>query len=99
MTGSLQVCAGQDAGCEAAVHAMLQITTDQNTQAVLLVDVCNAFNCLNRQVTMCNVLELCPSLAPMAVNTFRQSSLLYVGGETILSSEGTTQGNPLAMAI
>ena len=45
--GSLQLCAGQDAGNEAAVHAMRAIFCDDSTEAVLLVDASNAFNSLN----------------------------------------------------
>ena len=44
--GSLQLCVGQDAGCEAAVHAMRSIYSDPSTEGVLLVDASNAFNCL-----------------------------------------------------
>ena len=43
--GSLQLCAGQDAGNEAAVHAMRAIYCDSSTEAVLLIDASNAFNC------------------------------------------------------
>ena len=46
--GSLQLFAGQDAGNEASVHAMRAIFCDDSTEAVLLVDASNAFNCLNR---------------------------------------------------
>ena len=46
--GSLQLCAGQDAGCEAAVHAMSSIFSEDNTEAMLL-DASNTFNSLNRQ--------------------------------------------------
>ena len=42
--GSIQVCAGQKAGCEAAVHAMNEIFDDENTDAVLFIDASNAFN-------------------------------------------------------
>ena len=40
-TGPLQVCAGQDGGCEAAVHAMRSIFQDMNTEGCLLVDASN----------------------------------------------------------
>ena len=43
----LQLCAGQDAGCEAAIHAMRSLFAEENTEAVLLVDASNAFNSLN----------------------------------------------------
>ena len=99
VTGGLQVCAGQKGGCESAVHAMRLVFQDPNTEAVLLVDASNAFNCLNRQAAFQNVLSLCPSIAPALVNTYRSSAHLYVDGEVILSEEGTTQGEPLAMVM
>ena len=54
--GTIQLCAGQDAGCEATVHAMEQIFADDDTEAIImiLVDASNAFNCSNRQVTLRN---------------------------------------------
>ena len=57
--GAIQLCAGQDAGCEAAVHAMKQVFADENTEAIILID---AFNCLNRQVTLLNCGTVCPAL-------------------------------------
>ena len=33
------------------------------------------------------------------INTYKSVVNLYVGGETLLSEEGTTQGDPLAMPI
>ena len=35
--GSLQVCAGQEAGCESLLHAMHKIYEDRSSEAVLLV--------------------------------------------------------------
>ena len=46
--GSIQLCAGQHAGCKASIHAMESIFGDHNT--VILVDATNAFNQLNRMV-------------------------------------------------
>ena len=97
--GSLQLAAGQPAGCEAAVHAMRQLFAAEETQGILLIDAHNAFNSLNRRAAMWNVRVLCPALGPVVVNTYRSNIHLFVGGETILSVEGTTQGDPLAMAI
>ena len=45
--GLLQVCAGHEASCEAQIHAMNNIFPDEETEAVLLVDVANAFNAVN----------------------------------------------------
>ena len=61
-TGPLQLCAGQDAGCEAAVHGIRHLYADTETEAILLVDATNAFNSLNTQVALRNILQLCPSL-------------------------------------
>ena len=97
--GSLQLCAGQDAGNEAAIHAMRAIYGDVATEAVLLVDASNAFNCLNRQVSLHNMQALCPPLAPILINTYRQNIPLFIDGQHIFSSEGTTQGDPLAMVM
>ena len=38
------VCAGQQAGAEAAVHAMRELYNDKHCEAVLLADASNAFN-------------------------------------------------------
>lgn len=59
----------------------------------------NAFNSLNRQAVLQNVMCLCPSIALAIVNTHHSNAKLFVEGETIYSEEGTTQGDPLAMAM
>jgi hypothetical protein len=97
--GTIQLCAGQDAGCEAAIHAMEQVFADEGTEAMILVDASNAFNCLNRQVTLLNCGAVCPALSHILINTYRNNSRLFVDGQCILSKEGTTQGDPLAMAM
>ena len=95
--GSRQLCAGQIAGTEAAIHAMRSIYSNEDTKAVLLVDASNAFNSLNRQVGLRNARLLCPSLSKILINTYRDASDLFVDGQALLSEEGTTQGDPLAM--
>ena len=97
--GTIQLCAGQDAGCEAAVHAMEQIFADDDTEPMILVDASNAFNCLNRQVTLLNCGTVCPALTHILTNTYRNNSHLFVDRQCILSKEGTTQGDLLAMAM
>ena len=79
--GSLQLCAGQQAGYEAAVHAMRHLFDDSDSQAVLLVDATNAFN----------IHSLCPSLAPVLTNTYRSDVQLHIDGETLYSCEGKTR--------
>ena len=97
--GPLQLCCGQDAGCEAAVHAMRAVFEADDTDGVLLVNASNVFNNLNRQVGLYNIQYTCPALAKVLINCYRQSCSLFVGGKILLSREGTAQGNPLAMAM
>ena len=97
--GPLQLCAGQEAGCEAAVHAMRQVFASATADGILLVDASNAFNNLNRRVALQNIQFLCPSISTLLINCYRGNALLFVGGEVMLSEEGTTQGDPLAMAM
>ena len=52
--GPLQAAGGAKGGAEADIHAMRNIFEDENTDAVILVDVSNAFNSLNRQVALHN---------------------------------------------
>ena len=97
--GPIQSCAGYESGCEAAVHALNNLFNHPCCEAAIQVDASNAFNCLNRKVALRNILHLCPSLAKILINTYRNEINLHIGGETILSQEGTTQGDPLAMAM
>ena len=98
--GSLQVCAGQEAGCESLVHAMHEIYEDQSSEAVLLVDASNAFNTINRNAFLHNITIICPPLARYVRNCYYANTRLFIiGGGEIQSMEGTTQGDPTAMAI
>ena len=76
--------------------AMHKIFENGDTDAVLLVDASNA---LNRAVALHNFSILCPSLGTIAMNTFGAAGNLFIDGETLYSYEGTTLGDPLAMAI
>ena len=78
---------------------MHKIFESPETEAAILVDATNAFNCLNRQVALRNIHQLCPSLSTILTNTYREDIDLFIDGESILSQEGTTQGDPLAMAM
>ena len=78
---------------------MRKIFQSENTEGVLLVDASNAFNSLNRSSALLNVKFLCPSRAPALINIYHYHAELYVADEAILSQEGTTQGDPLAMAM
>ena len=63
------------------------------------MDASNAFKRLNREVGLCNILHLCPSIGRVLVNIYRVGVNMYIGGESIMSVEGTTQGDPMTMAM
>jgi len=58
-TGSIQVCAGQEARSEAAIHAIYDTFKSPDCEAVLLVDAENPFKSINRAVTFQNIDILC----------------------------------------
>lgn len=96
--GPLQVCAGFGGGSEAAIHAMNVIFEEEETDGVLLIDASNAFNQMNRSSAMHNIRILFKEISLYVINTYRNPSRLFIcGGGEILSQEGTTQGDPLAM--
>ena len=83
--GPLQICVGHSVGAEVAIRAMAQILDDDGTDEILLVDADNI------QIT-------CQEISMYIINTYRSPSRLFTcGGVEILSHEGTTQGDPLAM--
>ena len=99
-SGPPQVCAGLKSGAEAAFHAMHGIFDADDADAVLLIDASKAFNSLNKASALKNVAVLCPTLATCATNTYRAPARLFVtGGKELKSTEGTTQGDPLAMSF
>ena len=95
--GGIQLCIGQANGCEAGVHLMRKLYDDDGVEGILLVDACNAFNNLNRQMALRNIQIICPAIATILLNIYRNNASLFIDGETIHSCEGTTQGDPLAM--
>ena len=45
--GSLQLCEGQVAGSEAAIHEMYDVFNDDNMEGILQIDAENTFNSIN----------------------------------------------------
>ena len=95
--GSRQLCGGQIAGIKAAVHSVRKLFENDTTEAILLVDASNAFNSLNRANALMNIRTVCPAFSTILINIYRESTELFLGANTLLSQEGTTQGDPLAM--
>ena len=58
VAGSQQLCAGQIAGTEAAVYAVCSSFASDDCEALLLVDARNAFNALNCQTALRNIMSL-----------------------------------------
>ncbi len=79
---------------------MCQFFAEEVVEGVLLVDASNAFNTINRQAALHNIQLICPPLSQILVNTYRAPvRCIFSGDGEIISSEGTTQGDPLAMAM
>jgi hypothetical protein len=98
--GPLQAATGLQGGAEAAIHAMKSIFEQDDTEGVILVDASNAFNSLNRKAALHNVQIICPNFATILINTYREPSRMVVfGADDIMSVEGTTQGDNLAMSF
>ena len=81
------------------IQDVYKVFQSSEVEAAILVDASNAFNALNRQVALRNIQQLCPPLSKILTNTYRDDIDLFIDGETIYSQEGTTQGDPLAMAM
>ena len=73
---------------------MTDIQEDDQTEAVVLVDTSNAFNSLNREAAMSNIQSLCPPLAQIVVNTYRNNAPPFINGEVIPSLGGPPKGIP-----
>ena len=70
------------------------------------MDATNAFNAINREAMLHNISIKCPSFSQYVNNTYGNASKLYITGgnrqgdeDIIQSEEGTTQGDPIAMAM
>ena len=97
--GTLQTCAGIESGIEAAIHAMCRTFQEEWCEGVLLVDADNAFNRLNRAAALHNIKRSCPLLHQFLLNSYKSPAKLHLGdGTFILSEEGVTQGDTVAMA-
>ena len=46
-----------------------------------------------------NIHKLCPALSKALINTYQEDVQFFIDGEVLLSQEGTTQGDPLAMTM
>ena len=73
---------------------MHSIYEDPDIDGVLLVDARNAFNCPNKAAALHNIRWICPEIATILTNNYHAPAELFVGGDVLYSSEGTTQPRP-----
>ena len=73
---------------------MQQLFQDGTCEGVILID---ATNSLNREAALHNIEYLCPLVATVLTNTYRDATQLFIDNETLFSCEGTMQSDPLAM--
>ena len=79
---------------------MSKMYKEEHTEAVLLVDAANTFNSVNRKGFLYNISVVCPSISNYVQSCYTWPLRLFIiGGTEIQSSEGTTQGDPVAMPI
>ena len=69
------------------------------TEAILLIDAENALNSFNREFALKHEEILCPTLHHALANSYKHPSNLYVNNTVLTSTEGTSRGDPLAMAM
>ena len=60
----------QEAGTEAAIHAIREISENEDTAAVLLIDTENAFNSINRKVMLHNLNFICLIITTYITNCY-----------------------------
>ena len=94
---SLQLCAGQDKGSEASIHAMDSIFEANETEP--LVDADNAFNSTSWKIQLHDVEYLCPATSTYLYNCYIISIRLFIiGGREIQSQEEIAKGDPTGKA-
>ena len=96
--GSVQVCAGQETGLEAAIYAIYDVYQQDETEAVLLVDADNAFNSINRKAMLHNVSITCPLITTFIATCYMEPARIFVAGNhKITSRESKAHEDPTAM--
>lgn len=83
-------------GSESCIHAVRTfVHLPENAKKILLkIDFSNAFNSINRDSMLNQVLEKVPSLYPFLSQCYRNPSHLFFGNNIIPSEVGCQQGDP-----
>ena len=87
LLGSLQVCTGQVAGVESAIHSMVALFESDNSAAVLQIDATNVFNSRNYIIFLHSIEVICPEIFNFVINCYSlPSRRLFVRGKGELKS-------------
>jgi len=79
-TGSIQVCAEQEAGSEAAIHAIYDNFKSPGCRTVLFVDSENTLNSINRAAILQNIDILCQIISTFIKNSYSAHQGYYKKG-------------------
>lgn len=93
----IQVGYGSPNGCEAAVHAVGNFieSFSQSSHVLIKLDFRNAFNSARRDVLIKVIKQYLPNYYGYFRQSYYESSYLLSEAETIMSSCGIQQGDPL----
>jgi len=96
--GALQLCGGQPAGVESAIHAMRGFLDDDDSDGIPLIDADNAFNRVNRAVALWNIQYICPAMKHVLINFYRSPTRIFMNGDGFfeLLSRGHHSGMPFS---
>jgi hypothetical protein len=72
----------------------LPLHDSDECEATLLVNATNAFNILNRQVALHNIRCLCPSIATVLINSYRNPITSLWMGMQFTGPGSVTHGTP-----
>ena len=93
---------GSKGGAEAAVHAVRQYLgrhAGSGGEVIALLDLKNAFNCVDRSAFRSAIRRIAPRLAPWVDYQYGEASPLFFGDTRLQSERGIQQGDPLGPAL
>ncbi|GJW64815.1 reverse transcriptase domain-containing protein [Tanacetum coccineum] len=89
---------GVSGGGEAILHAVNRLIEGRRDEVgllMLLVDLKNAFNLVDREVMLQEVCLRCPTISRWVEFCYSNPTRLYYGEHTLWSCQGVQQGDPL----
>lgn len=96
--GDYQFGVGIPYGGEIILHTankVMELKGAQNTITMMLVDITNAFNLVDRTTLISEVRARCPGIARLIEFYYAQPARLYYNDSILASATGVQQGDPL----